>query len=562
MTLQHLRSSTANKRPLPGSMSDGQLAINTNTSSPGLFFKDSAGALVKVGPVHVGSTAPNASPASGGTAGNTVGEQWLDTSNSTYVFKIWDGSAWRSEAGEFVNTTGDVMTGALGIIAGSAGSPGLYVSGDTNTGIYSPGADQVSVATGGTERLRIDAAGQIEANGLGSAAAPAYSWIGDPNTGIYSPGADQVAISTNGTERMRLDSSGRLGLGTSSPQLPFTIGAGGGANPATSGSTQSSGGIARLGSSGAATLDVGILAAGPVWLQATNVTNLATNYSLLLNPNGGNVGIGTTSPRATLDVAAASHTAAYLGGTGNYSLRLGHNNTDAEITSINAGTAFTNLAFNSLNAIFATGSGSLTERARIDSSGRLLVGTSSAYQVESGFSQTSQQIVGGDPLALLRYQAGAGHVTSWFCKSRNATVGQHTVLQDNDGIARFNFQGSDGTNFVTAARIDVAVDGTPGTNDMPGRIVFSTTADGASSPTERMRITSAGVLQVADAGNISVGTTTGTKIGTATTQKLGFYNATPVVQPTAVADATDAASVITQLNALLTRMRNLGLIAT
>lgn len=62
--------------------------------------------------------------------------------------------------------------------------------------------------------------------------------------------------------------------------------------------------------------------------------------------------------------------------------------------------------------------------------------------------------------------------------------------------------------------------------------------------------------------NIATDTTTGTKIGTATNQKLAFFNATPVVQPTAVADATDAASVITQLNALLTRMRNLGLIAT
>ena len=65
-----------------------------------------------------------------------------------------------------------------------------------------------------------------------------------------------------------------------------------------------------------------------------------------------------------------------------------------------------------------------------------------------------------------------------------------------------------------------------------------------------------------DANDIAVGTGTGTKIGTATTQKLGFYNKAPVVQPAAVADATDAASVITQLNALLGRMRDLGLIAT
>ena len=62
--------------------------------------------------------------------------------------------------------------------------------------------------------------------------------------------------------------------------------------------------------------------------------------------------------------------------------------------------------------------------------------------------------------------------------------------------------------------------------------------------------------------NIKLGTSTGTKIGTATTQKLAFYNATPVVQPAAVADATDAASVITQLNLLLSRLRDLGLIAT
>jgi hypothetical protein len=90
---------------------------------------------------------------------------------------------------------------------------------------------------------------------------------------------------------------------------------------------------------------------------------------------------------------------------------------------------------------------------------------------------------------------------------------------------------------------------------------------------ERLRITSAGLvgigtsapsslLHLADAGNITVGTTTGTKIGTATTQKLGFYNATPVVQPAAVADATDAASVITQLNDLLAKLRTLGIIAT
>jgi hypothetical protein len=75
-------------------------------------------------------------------------------------------------------------------------------------------------------------------------------------------------------------------------------------------------------------------------------------------------------------------------------------------------------------------------------------------------------------------------------------------------------------------------------------------------------VTISGLVSLPDSSNVQLGTGAGTKIGTATTQKIGFYNATPVVQPTAVADATDAPSVITQLNLLLARMRTLGLIAT
>lgn len=76
-----------------------------------------------------------------------------------------------------------------------------------------------------------------------------------------------------------------------------------------------------------------------------------------------------------------------------------------------------------------------------------------------------------------------------------------------------------------------------------------------------LTINSSGSFIIADAKNIAVGTGTGTKIASASTQKIAFYGATPIVRPTAVADATDAASAITQLNALLSRMRDLGLIA-
>jgi hypothetical protein len=77
-----------------------------------------------------------------------------------------------------------------------------------------------------------------------------------------------------------------------------------------------------------------------------------------------------------------------------------------------------------------------------------------------------------------------------FAKSYSGTVGSHTAGSDGNLVTRLLFEASDGTNFVPAASIQVNIDGTPGTNDMPGRLVFSTTADGASSPTEQLRITS------------------------------------------------------------------------
>ena len=83
-----------------------------------------------------------------------------------------------------------------------------------------------------------------------------------------------------------------------------------------------------------------------------------------------------------------------------------------------------------------------------------------------------------------------------------------------------------------------------------------------TSGATRLTIGKNGGLTISDANNIAVGTTTGTKIGTATTQKIGFFNATPVVQQAAVADATDAASTQDRLNDLLARLRTLGLIAT
>ena len=137
------------------------------------------------------------------------------------------------------------------------------------------------------------------------------------------------------------------------------------------------------------------------------------------------------------------------------------------------------------------------EAMRIDSSGRLLVGTST----DSGPFALVEVAVGGQNAAQFgRYTSSSTPAYVLLTKSRSDTKGAHTVVQNNDGMGALSFLGSDGTAFVEAARIEAQVDGTPGANDMPGRLVFSTTADGASSPTERLRITSTGQVRLAGAG--------------------------------------------------------------
>jgi len=70
---------------------------------------------------------------------------------------------------------------------------------------------------------KISIADLLENAGSGTAAAPGIAFDGDSNTGIYRPGADQVAISTNGTGRLFIDATGNVGIGTSSPGAPLDI---------------------------------------------------------------------------------------------------------------------------------------------------------------------------------------------------------------------------------------------------------------------------------------------------------------------------------------------------
>lgn len=154
---------------------------------------------------------------------------------------------------------------------------------------------------------------------------------------------------------------------------------------------------------------------------------------------------------------------------------------------------------------------------------------------------------------------------------------QFSVLRDGAMIFTSSATAWPSSTYDTAGVILRTAGGGSAPFDQAGSLLYrsrlSDTAGRSShvfytgaAATERFRINETGVLLIADAGNVSVGTTTGTKFATATTQKMGWWNATPVVQPTAVADAsggaTTDAEARTALNELLARLRTVGLIAT
>ena len=151
------------------------------------------------------------------------------------------------------------------------------------------------------------------------------------------------------------------------------------------------------------------------------------------------------------------------------------------------------------------------EAARIESSGKLLVGTSTARVIEpyglgaEGQSAHTYESVGdanpGPGLALCSNSATARMGPYlYFSRSGAASVGSNTAVVNGDNLGTISFAGADGTDVRSrGAAIYAEVDGTPGANDMPGRLVFSVTADGGSSPTEAMRIKSPGIINFSNA---------------------------------------------------------------
>ena len=371
-------------------------------------------------------------------------------------------------------------------------APSITFDSDLDTGIYNPAGNHIGFTTAGIQRVVINSSGQLS-SGLGSAAAPAVSFISDPNTGIYSPGADQVAISTGGTGRLFVDASGNVGIGTS-PSYSFHLTSTEIAtnfvidNPTRGGfitafrNGAAIGGIGNVGALlGDTTEDLGIYAA-----TSKNIRFYSGGVTERMRlDSSGRLGLGTNSPAVKLDVAGG------INSSSDFSL-----NSDSFIYSYKAGAlgdVRSALRLDGTNRVVQFYTDAL-ERARIDSSGRLLIGTSSArsplthspsLQVEGlGYAASTASVIGNSNDTNGAY--------FFIGKSRGTSLGANTVVQSGDELGGLDFLGADGSALLRAARITALVDGTPGTNDMPGRLVFSTTADGASSPTERMRIDSSG----------------------------------------------------------------------
>ena len=205
-----------------------------------------------------------------------------------------------------------------------------------------------------------------------------------------------------------------------------------------------------------------------------------------------------------------------------------------------AGNEHTNTGQLILNAGDVTGGDIIfktdnTTRLTIDdTSGNVLIGLSTADALLDAALKPALQVEGttssGSSLSAFRNDNGSSGPYLILGKSRGTSIGSDTAVQDNDVLGTLAFVGADGTDRVSlGARIFARVNGTPGSNDLPTELVFSTTADGAADTTERVHIKSGGDVSFTgwiegnDQNVLYSSTSTGALLqAPATTQKIYF----------------------------------------
>ena len=241
--------------------------------------------------------------------------------------------------------------------------------------------------------ITLDGTNGINSSGVivapdGSASAPAITNDGDTNTGIFFPAADTIAFAEGGAEAMRIDSSGNVGIGTSSPA-----------------STQSG-------------LDVSSGGLGLV-LGAVNNSSARTNSTAKIGRFGVYHYTNTEEPMTIFNAESDSTNNTIEIGGGSSILNAA--------TVITFRTAANNTTTNG------------TERMRIDSSGRLLVGTTSASTPTGSTSKIVSQgdfSVGGEGFGMsIASTAGTGE-DHYYISFQTATTTQRGYIYYNNGAGQ------------------------------------------------------------------------------------------------------------------------------
>jgi hypothetical protein len=354
-------------------------------------------------------------------------------------------------------------------IASLVDSPNSYLIIGTRKSSSTNGVDAITVRGDGKVGINIAApsdtlhvAGDMRVGtGAGGGNTIHFSRSGQTDAArIACDSSSRLAFYTNAAERARIDENGRLGIGTSSPSSLLHLGG----TAAPNVRLESSSGPYSLISSNTVGSLVFEADAGNTG-ASSNMSFLVDGTSAIRIDSSGRVGIGTTSPSSTLHLSAAQAEVKIQSTSGT---------NPGYLSFIPGGVSnpwyiYANSSRNLIFEDFAT------ERMRIDSSGRLLVGTSSTSKDFSAvFQGNSADATGGANLLLARGTSSPA---------------------DGSAIGYLSFTDS---NHNTTAQIQAQRDGgtwTSGTSQ-PGRLVFSTTADGASTPTERLRITSAGLVGI------------------------------------------------------------------
>ena len=224
---------------------------------------------------------------------------------------------------------------------------------------------------------------------------------------------------------------------------------------------------------------------------ASDALGFSTGGTEKLRLNGSNLGLNTASP------AFPSGEGLEIYSSANPRLKLSNSTTGT------SGTDGTQIYLSNANTIIDNkDSGDILihtnadEKVRITSGGLVLVGHDTSQTIGGGASGV--QVNGSqNQISAARHSDNQSGAYLSLGKSRSGANPGSTIVQDGDALGYIQFAGADGTDINSiGASIGVRVDGTPGSNDMPGRLVFSTTADGAASPTERLRIDSSGKVGI------------------------------------------------------------------